>query len=252
VNINKHPDLISIVIPYYKKKKYISESIQSVLNQSYQNFEIILVYDDKNITELDFIKDITKIDNRINLIVNKSNLGAAISRNKGIQYAKGDFIAFLDADDLWKKNKLEKQINFMKKNKFDFCHTTYEIIDDNYQIIKQRKARNFYEVDDLIKSCDIGLSTVILSKKIINLDIRFPELKTKEDFVFWLKILQLKIPIVSIDETLSSWRKIDNSLSSSTFQKLLDAFKVYNYYMKFNFLKSCYLVACLSINYLRK
>ena len=187
MNINKNTDLISVIIPYYKKREYIFETLQSVLNQSYQNFEIILVFDEENKNELDFIKDITKVDNRINLIINERNLGVALSRNKAIKYANGEFIAFLDADDLWKKDKLEKQINFMKKNKFDFSHTTYEIINNDYKIIKQRKARNFYKVDDLIKSCDIGLSTVILSKKIINLDIRFPELKTKRRFCLLVK-----------------------------------------------------------------
>ena len=140
----------------------------------------------------------------------------------------------------------------MKKNRFECCHTTYEIIDSNDKIIGNRIARNFFKVDDLIKSCDIGLSTVIMSKKIIELNLQFPDLKTKEDFVLWLNILKCNIPIMSINKTLSSWRKIDNSLSASVLQKLFDAFKVYNKYMKFNFIKSLYYVLCLSLNFLKK
>ena len=83
-------------------------------------------------------------------------------------------------------------------------------------------------------------------------DTRFPDLKTKEDFVLWLKILQKKIKIRSIDKILTSWRKLDGSLSSSIFQKLIDAYRVYNFYMKFNRIKSIYYVLCLSINFLKK
>ena len=179
-------------------------------------------------------------------------MGAGISRNKGIKYALGDYIAFIDADDIWKKNKLEVQIDFMKKNKFECSHTNYDIIDNNDKVIGKRQAKNFYKIDDLLKSCDIGLSTVILSKKIIKLNLQFPSLKTKEDFVLWLNILKFKIPIISLNETLTSWRKLDNSLSTSVIQKLLDAFKVYNRYMKLNIIKSLYYVLCLSLNYLKK
>ena len=104
----------------------------------------------------------------------------------------------------------------------------------------------------MIKSCDIGLSTVILKKEIIDYQTNFPNLKTKEDFVLWLKILQKNIMIDSLNENLTSWRKLDNSLSSSVIQKLKDAFRVYNQYLKFNFIKSLYYMVCLSVNFLKK
>ena len=245
-------NLVSIIIPYYKKKEYILKTINSILNQSYTQFEIIIIYDDENLSDLNYLDKLFKSEKKIRIIKNSRNIGAGFSRNKGIENAKGDFIAFIDADDIWKKNKLENQINFMIKEKLEFSHTSYEIIDKNDKVLGKRISRNFIKVDDLIKSCDIGLSTVILRKKIIDDQTKFPNLKTKEDFVLWIKILQKNIFITSLNETLTSWRKIDNSLSSSTIQKLSDAFKVYNYYMKFNFFKSCYYVICLSINFLRK
>ena len=248
--INK--DLVSIIIPYYKKSKYILKTINSILNQSYNQFEIIIIYDDENLSELDYLEKLFKSEKKIKIIKNLKNIGAGFSRNKGIENAKGEFIAFIDADDIWKRHKLKNQINFMKKKKLKFSHTSYEIIDENDKILGKRISRDFEKVDDLIKSCDIGLSTVILEKEIIDAQTKFPNLKTKEDFVLWLKILQKNILIRSFNETLTSWRKIDNSLSSSVIQKLIDAFKVYNYYMKFNFIKSSYYVICLSINYLKK
>ena len=248
--INK--DLISIIIPYYKKKKYIPGTINSVLNQSYRQFEILIIYDDENLSDLNYLEKLFKSEEKIRIIKNPKTIGAGLSRNKGIQNSKGKYIAFIDADDIWNKNKLENQINFMKKKKIKFSHTTYEIIDKNDRILGKRVSRNFKKVDDLIKSCDIGLSTVILKKEIIDDKTKFPNLKTKEDFVLWLKILQRNISINSLNENLTSWRKLENSLSSSIIQKLKDAFKVYNHYMKFNFIKSCYYVVCLSIKFLKK
>jgi teichuronic acid biosynthesis glycosyltransferase TuaG len=108
-------DLVSIITPYYKKKKYIESAINSVLQQTYKNFELIIIYDDENKEDLNFLKKIIKKDKRIKIYINKKNLGAGRSRNKGIKLSKGSTIAFLDADDLWFHNKLQKQIFFMKK-----------------------------------------------------------------------------------------------------------------------------------------
>ena len=245
-------DLVTVIIPYYKKINFINECIESVLNQTYQNFEIILIYDDNELDDLEHIKNLVNKDDRIKLLINKTKLGAGLSRNIGIESGKGSLIAFIDADDIWKKNKLDLQIKFMKENNLYFSHTSYEIVDKTGIYLNKRKARDFSNIDDLLKSCDIGLSTVLFYKKILDHNTRFPNLKTKEDFVLWLKILENKIYIGSLDKVLTSWRKLGNSLSSSTFQKLIDAYRVYNHHMNFNFLKSCYYVFCLSINFLKK
>ena len=113
-------------------------------------------------------------------------------------------------------------------------------------------ARPFNNLNDLLKSCDIGLSTVLLQKRILSEKCLFPNLKTKEDFVLWLKILKNDIIIGSIDDNLTSWRKLNNSLSSSTLQKLFDGFNVYRSYMRFSIIKSVYYLFCLGINYLKK
>ena len=114
-----------------------------------------------------------------------------------------------------------------------------------------RKARNFFNIKELIKSCDIGLSTVLLKKEILGSN-RFPDLKTKEDFVLWLKLISKNIKIYGLDKELTLWRKTSNSLSSSLFQKIIDGFRVYNVYMKYNIIKSLYYLLYLSINFLKK
>jgi len=245
-------DLVSVIVPYFKKKNFIKEAILSVINQTYQNLEIFIIYDDECLDDLDFIKEIKNLDKRINLIINTKKLGVGLSRNLAIKSAKGTYIAFLDSDDIWKKNKIEKQLKFMKEKNFKISHTSYEIIDHENNVIDKRIARPFNNLNDLLKSCDIGLSTVLLQKRILSEKCLFPNLKTKEDFVLWLKILKNDIIIGSIDDNLTSWRKLNNSLSSSTLQKLFDGFNVYRSYMRFSIIKSVYYLFCLGINYLKK
>ena len=229
---------VSIIIPYFKKKKFIKKTIESVKLQTFKNFEVIIIYDDEDRSDLLLIKKIQNTDNRIRLIVNKKSLGAGKSRNLGISKAKAKFIAFLDADDLWKKDKIELQLNYMIKNNLEICHTSYEILNKKNVKKKIMKAKSFENYKQLLFSCDIGLSTVMLKKKIITKNCKFPNLKTKEDFALWLMILKKNIIIGSLNKNLTKWRKLDNSLSSSIFQKLKDGYTLYHNYMKYNFLKS--------------
>ena len=243
--------LISIIIPYYKKKKFFKNTIKSLLKQSHKNFEIILIYDDIDKTELPFVKlTLRKIKN-VKIIINKKNLGAGYSRNIGIKKSKSRLISFLDSDDTWHKDKLKKQIKFMKINKVDFSYTDYSIIDKNKKKIKIIRAPKITTYRKLLSSCDIGLSTVMINSRLLKKD-KFPNLKTKEDYLLWIKLSKKKIKMLGINETLVSWRQTNNSLSSSIIQKLKDAFLVYNYHLKFNFLKSLILVFLLSINSLTK
>ena len=244
-------DLISVIIPYYKKKEYIISSINSVLNQTYKNLEIIIIYDDLNKEDLNLLKKIKKKDKRIKIYINKKNLGAGRSRNKGVKLSKGIFVAFLDSDDLWKKNKLKKQIFFMKKNGINASHTSYTIINSNNKIVGSRNAKDMsYKL--LLKSCDIGLSTVVLKKEIITSKIKFANIKTKEDYVLWLKITVNNNKIFALKDNLTKWRKLEDSLSSSKLQKIYDGYLVYRKYMNFNLLKSFGFLMLLSFNYFLK
>ena len=246
-------DLVSVIIPYYKKRNFVKETIVSVINQSYDYLEILIIYDDTNQNDLEFLQEISKLDNRIKIINNNKRLGAGPSRNKGIDQSNGKYIAFIDADDTWNQDKIKEQISFMKKNNYQISHTSYFIIDEKKKIVGQRKARDLLSINEILKSCDIGLSTVIIEKKVIvDTKTKFPQLVTKEDFVFWLKLLKKNHKFFAFDNNLTNWTNSKNSLSSSTIQKLFDGFKVYNYYMNFNIIKSIYYLICLSLNYLKK
>ena len=245
-------DLVSVIIPFYKKRKFICETVSSILEQTYKNIEIVIIYDDPEKDDLNFLRKNFSENDKIRIIVNNRNLGAGLSRNKGIASAKGIYVGFIDADDLWSKEKISKQITFMKKNNFQVSHTSYKIISEEGEILNTRKSKYFNNYKNILTSCDIGLSSVLLKKTLITEEIKFANLKTKEDFVLWLKILKSGFEIGAVEEPLMSWRKTKGSLSSSIFQKLKDGFKVYNHYMNYNLIKSLYLLISLSINYLKK
>ena len=246
-------DLVSVIIPYYKKRNFIKETIVSVIKQSYHHLEILIIYDDTNLNDLEFLQEISKLDNRIKIINNRKRLGAGLSRNVGIEKSNGKYIAFIDADDTWVPEKLKDQISFMKKNNYQISHTSYFIIDEKKKIIGQRKARDLHSINEVLKSCDIGLSTVIIEKNVIKkTNTKFPQLVTKEDFVFWLTLFKKNYKFYAYESNLTNWTDSKNSLSSSIIQKLLDGFKVYYYYMNFNIIKSLYYLVCLGLNYLKK
>jgi teichuronic acid biosynthesis glycosyltransferase TuaG len=238
--------IISIIIPYYRKKNFLSSTIQSIKNQTYKHYEVILIYDDKNHNEIKFVKNCLKLIKNKKIIINQNNIGAGFSRNKGIKVAKGKYIAFCDSDDIWKKNKLKDQLLYMKKNNYDFTHTNYQIIDDNFKIKGSFKVKDKIYYDDLIKSCDIGLSSVICNRSLFKKN-NFPSLKTKEDYSLWLKIIKHKKIFYGFNKNLSYWRQTKNSLSSSIFQRVLDAFKLYYIHQKFSLIKSCYFTLRLTI-----
>ncbi len=244
--------LVSVIIPYYKKKKYFFNSFNSAYNQTYKKKEIIIIYDDENLNDLNYIKKITKNKKNIKIIINKNNIGAGYSRNAGIMKSQGEYIAFLDSDDLWHKDKLNIQINYMIDKKINFTFSSYKIIDKKNKTIGLRKADKFINYQNLLHSCDIGLSTVVLKKNLLNKKTRFPNIKTKEDYVLWLLLVKKQIKLYGIDKYLAKWRKTEGSLSSNTFQKLNDGFIVYKKYMNFNYIKSFYYLFILSLNFLKK
>ena len=243
--------VVSIILPYYKKINYIKKTINSILNQSFKDFEIILIYDDENLQDLYIIKENFKKNSKIKIIKNAKNLGAGISRNIGIKHAKGEIIAFIDSDDFWLPDKLSKQTKFMQENSYDFTFCNYEKIISEKKIIEVKSSKSTLSYKDLLKSNEIGLSTVQLNKKIILKDI-FPPLKTKEDYVAWLKISKNNILAHNFPQNLVKWNKTKNSLSSNFFQKLSDGLKVFMKYEKFNFFKSILYLFILAVNSIKR
>ena len=243
---------VSIIIPYFKKKDYINLALKSVLNQTYKNFEIIIIYDDQNLEDYFYLFNEFKNITNIKIFKNIKNLGAGASRNIGIKNSIGEIIAFLDSDDLWLPNKLEIQINFMQKNNYNFTFSDYKKKLLNGRIIQIISKKQELNYEDLLKSCDIGLSTVMLNKNIILEENLFPNLLTKEDYIAWLKITKNNTKAYNVGKILVQWNQTKYSLSSNFYQKIVDGFRVYYTYEKLNLIKSLFFLLRLGLNSLKK
>jgi teichuronic acid biosynthesis glycosyltransferase TuaG len=255
--MNKLP-FVTIIIPYKNNLDYLFIALRSIFNQSYKNFKILIVYDNEDKSDLFKIKKFlksttTKRKILFKIIDNKNSLGAGYARNVGIKKSKTKYIAFLDSDDKWAKNKLKVQVNFMEKNNISFSHTSYHMINSNNKIISSRLAKDKIIFQDLITSCDIGLSTVILNSSLLNRNkFLFPKIKTKEDYVLWLQVVKKIKTIRGLDIKLSYYRKTKGSLSSNKLLSLINGYKVYRNYMNYGVIKSLLYLFILSINSVKK
>lgn len=213
-------DLVSIVTPTYNCGKFITETIESVIGQTYKNWEMIIVDDCSKDNTQEIVKKYLKNDKRIKYIKFEKNQGAAIARNTAIREAKGRYIAFLDSDDLWSKNKLEKQINFMNKNNYDFTYTNYEEIDENSKLLgirvtgpKEITKKGMYNY------CWPGCLTVMYDAEKIGL-IQIKDIKKNNDYAMWLKICK-KTNCYLLDENLAMYRKRAGSISNHGYTLLI-------------------------------
>ncbi len=250
--------LVTIIIPYKNNLKYLFLSLESVFVQTFRKFKILIIYDDEDKSDLLKIKKFISKKNiknkfSIKILVNKKNLGAGLSRNIGIKFSKTKYVAFLDSDDLWHKDKLKIQLKYMNTNKILISHTSYNVINNLGKKISTRISKKKLYFKDILNSCDIGLSTVIVNLKFLKRNkLRFPEIKTKEDYVLWLKILKKISHVDGINIKLTNYRKRKNSLSSNTILSIINGFKVYREYMKMGYLESFYRLIILSINFFKK
>ena len=247
----KKKPYISIIITYFNKRRFIIKTLNSIFSQSYKNYELIFVYDDSNYEDLKYLKPYLKVFKNKKIIINKKNLGVARSRNKALAKCKGNYIAFIDSDDTWKKTKLMKQLKFMKKKSSNFSFTSYNVINEKNKFIKKRIVTMDPTYEKLQKKNIIGLSTVMINRNIIK-DLNFPNLKTQEDFALWLSLIKKGHKLSHINDSLSSWRKSNDSLSSNNLQKIIDAFKLYYIHQNKNLLLSIYSVIVLGYNKLFK
>ena len=245
----KKMQLISIIMPYYRKIDSVNRTIKSVINQTYKKFELIIVYDDEALKDYYKIKNLIRNNKKIKLMKNIKNIGAGKSRNIGIKNSNGNIIAFIDSDDTWHPQKLKKQLNFLNENNYSFIFCGYKKILKKKSIKVTTKSK-YLDYRDLLKSCEIGLSTVMVKKKIINNEL-FTNLKTQEDLAAWLKITK-KHKAFFLDEILVNWYHTKNSLSSNFFQKICDAFKVFYFHQKLSLFKSFYYLIILSTNSIKR
>ena len=233
-------DLVSIITPAYNAAAYIAETIESVLAQTYTNWEMLIVNDCSKDNTVEIVQSYAAKDKHIKLINLKQNSGAAAARNTAIKNAKGRYIAFLDSDDLWKKEKLQKQIEFMQQNGYAFTYTSYEHFKEIKENIQHQvqipKSLNYNQA---LKGNQIGCLTVMLDRKRI-LNKHFTTQK-HEDYILWLNVLKQGTIAYGIQESLALYRTGNSkSISGNKMQSALWTWKVYRDNQKLSVVKSMY------------
>lgn len=244
--------LVSVITPVYNAEKYIKETIQSVQNQSYQNWEMILVDDCSMDHSREIISKISAEDPRVKLIKLKENSGAAVARNTAIDHASGKYAAFLDSDDAWIPRKLEKQVAFMEEHQIEFSFTSYEIMDDQGnrlgQIVHAPKEMTY---NKLLSNTIIGCLTVMINLEKLG-KVKMVNIRTRQDFVMWLSILKKGYKAYGIDEVLSLYRKVPGSISSNKWKAAKQNWKVYREIEKLSIPKSAISFAGYALNAFKK
>lgn len=232
--------LVSIITPSYNSSKYIEETIRSVQSQTFKEWEMIIVDDCSTDNTIDIVEQFILSDNRIKLFENNTNLGAAETRNLAIKKSKGRYIAFLDSDDVWLPNKLEKQLLFIEENNLSFTYSAYYKIDE-----EGNKKGVFYPpkeitFENLLKTCSIGCLTAIYDTNKLG-KVYMPNIRKRQDYALWLIIFR-KIQKTKgiVDQPLAYYRVRRGSISSNKFKAAIYHYKVLRNYGSINFIKSIY------------
>ena len=243
--------LVSVIMPYFNDEDNIEKAVKSVLAQTYKKIELIIIDDENSLISQKILSNLKKKFKKIILISTLKPSGVSMARNKGIKKSKGDFIAFLDSDDLWKKEKIKKQLKFMKKNDLDICYTDYLAINDSNKIIYKVRTPKNLSYKDLLSECRIACSSVLLKKKLLKKN-RFKNFKTKEDYMLWLDLSKKGYKLSGINKFLCIYRVRPNSLSNLHLNKLYSAFKIYSNQLNYNLLFSVIFVIRLYLNAFKK
>ena len=224
--------LVSIIVPVYNVEKYICETIECVRKQTYDNWELLLVEDcSKDNTVAVILEYLDEVqDARVRLIRQEKNNGAARSRNRGLREAGGRYIAYLDADDLWVPEKLEKELAFMEEKQAAFAFTGYEFADENGKGLgKVVRVPEILTYKEALKNTTIFTTTVMFdTEKIDKKFLEMPIIKS-EDTALWWKVLRSGYVAYGLDENLVRYRRAGKSLSSNKLEAMR---RIWNLYRK--------------------
>ena len=242
--------LVSIITPCYNSEKYILDTYQSIKNQTYKNWEWIVVDDKSSDSSVTLIHNFN--DPKIKLLINDTNKGASISRNRALDEAKGDYITFIDSDDLWEENFLETTIHYLENNNETFVYTSYKRVDENLNFLLD----DFIAIDNvdynrLLLNCPIPMLTSIYDCSKIG-KIYFPDVELREDHAMWLNLLRKVKYARAIDKSLGIYRIRNNSVSRNKVKIAIKQFELYKKHLKMNTFLSLYYTINWGINGLKK
>ena len=244
--------LVTIITPAYNAAAYIAETIESVLAQTYTNWEMLIVNDCSKDNTAEIVQSYAAKDNRIKLINLKQNSGAAVARNTAIQNAKGRYIAFLDSDDLWKKDKLQKQLSFMQQNGYAFTFTEYQYLkqttEEPLRVIKIPKVLTY---EQSLKNTIIGCLTVIVDRMQTGY-FEMPLVRAGQDHLTWWLLMKRGFKAYGLQENLAEYRRVEGSISHNRFKAIKRHWKLYREYEKLSLIKSAYCFMCYALHAVKK
>ena len=233
---------VSVITPSYNSERYISETIKSVQSQTYQNWEMIIVDDCSTDSTCEIVSEFAQKDARIRLLRQERNSGAGAARTRAMRESTGRFIAYLDADDIWKPDKIERQMSFMLERKCGFSCTSYEVIDDDGNKLG-KQVRMLPKVDyvgfltnNLLQTVGIMVDTETVDKELLVM----PDIRRRQDAATWLQILKAGHECYGIDEILAEYRRAAGSLSSNKIKAVKGVWYLYRDIEHLSFLFSCY------------
>lgn len=236
----KNKSLVSVIMPAYNAAGFIAESIRSVQQQTHENWELLVINDASHDGTSEIVEGLKANDDRIKFHVLPTNQGAGFARNIGIKAAKGDFISFLDADDLWKSHKLEKQLKLMQEGNYQVCYSSYELMDeDGESLHKQIKALKSLSFDKLKKANYIGNLTGIYNARALG-KIYCPLIRKRQDWGLWLLAVRKAGGARGIQEPLAIYREREGSISQNKTEMLQYNYRVYRKVLKYSPLKSLF------------
>ena len=242
--------LVSIILPNYNSSRYIFQTIKSVLGQTYKNWNLIIV-DDSSDNKTKLVLNKFKKFKKIKFFFLKKNRGAAFCRNFAIKNSKSFYLAFIDSDDLWSKNKLKDQIYYMEKNKIDFSYTNYHSFKDGERNLKKIAIPTKMNFLSFVKNTSIATSTMMVKRSLVK-KIKFTNTKICEDYFYKCMILKKTDYAFCLEKFLTKYRIRKNSLQSNRLNNLYWIWKINKQYNDFSFLKNLKSIFFISLNSLRK
>ncbi|MDR0880542.1 MAG: glycosyltransferase [Clostridioides sp.] len=245
-------DLVSIITPMYNAERYIEATIDSVLNQTYQDWEMLIVDDCSTDNSSTIVKSYMQRDDRIRYIRTESNKGVSNARNIALKNATGRYIAFLDSDDRWEAEKLAKQVKFMLDKDAAITFTAYELMDENSKKLgKEIRIPDKVWYSKLLKGNVMGCLTVVIDKSKLDFEIEMSGVP-HEDYVLWLSVLKKGYMAYGIDEVLAVYRKSSTSLSGNKLKAARWTWNIYRKIEKIPLYKAVYYFINYGINGIKK
>ncbi len=245
---------VDIIMPNYNKGQFLKESINSVLSQSYKYWKLYIIDDHSSDASSKILKKYKK-NKKIKIFFLKENKGPSFCRNLGLKKSKSKFIAFLDSDDYWKKNKLKNQINFMIENNYPFTFTDYIPIlqTSNYKkTLKRTNIVDTFNLQSFIKNSSINTSTMIIERKYLK-KLKFRKLNLLEDYIFKCEVMKkTKIEFKKFSEASAIYRIIKKSRSSKKISNIFNLWKLNKIYNKLSFIQNLSSLVFISLNSIKK